>query len=281
MLVRFGILFVETERRTKGNRDLFSHKIHTVTAFRNPVFNLKPGVDLNEIGCCIHIHQEFDRCQRIIIHMLDQLDRILFEFAAKFIGHARPGRRGNFDQFLMISLDRAVPFIKSKNIAVLIGGNLNFNMTHVGQQSFHEQFGIAERRLGKCRGLDKSGFKFFFGIYFVDSPAATAAFSFKHDRITDFLGKETCLFQRNGTFRTRNDRNIQFNGQFTDGNFVAQKPHGIMGWADKMNTGFFTFQGKSVILRSKPPTGVNGNNSAFFGFFNNKVNIKIRGRIFS
>jgi hypothetical protein len=89
----------------------------------------------------------------VVAHGLDQLARIFLEPVPQLFGHARPGRRRDLDQLLVVALHRAVAFVKGEDVAVLVGDDLDFDVADGGQQALHIQPRVAERRLRQGRGL--------------------------------------------------------------------------------------------------------------------------------
>ena len=175
--------------RTKGHGDLLFHKVDAVAAFGNAVLDLQTGIYFNKIGRSIGGNEEFDRGKRMVAHGAHQTARVILEPVAQGFGHTRPGRRRDFNKFLVVALHGAIAFVKGKHVAVHVGNDLNFNVAHISQEFFNKQARVAKRGLSHGRSLEKGVFQVGFVMNGKNTASAAATLCLEHDGQPDFTDK--------------------------------------------------------------------------------------------
>ena len=276
---RTQVLFAVTQFRTKGHGDLLFHQVDAVAAFGDAVFHLQTGVDFDHVGRAVGRDQEFHRGQGVVTHGAHQATGVVLELFAQLAGHARPGRRRDLDELLMVALHGAVAFVKGKDIAVHVGDDLDLDVAHIGQELFHEQARIAEGGLGHGGGLEEGVFQLGFIVDGEDTAATAAAFGLEHDGQTDLGDQLTGGGDVHGPVRTGHHGDAQLAGHGAGLHFVAQQVHGFGSGTDKGDTGFLAALGETGVLRGKAPAGVDTDNAALAGFVDDAVNIQVSAGI--
>jgi len=139
-----GILIGQTQFSSEGDRNLFFHQINAVTAFGDTMLHLQPCIGLDQIGIKVLVDEELHCGQGVVSNLFNKSGCIILETFTQFNSHTGPGRRGDLHKFLVITLNSAVTFVKGEHIPVLVGNNLDFNVSDGYQQAFNIQAGIAK-----------------------------------------------------------------------------------------------------------------------------------------
>ena len=273
------IFFAIAQLRPESHGDLLFHQVDAVTAFGNAVLDLEAGVHFDQIRRPVRRDQKFHRGQRMVTHGAHQAAGVILEALAQFAGHARPGRRRDFDQFLMVALHGAVAFIESEDVAVHVGDDLDFNVAHAAQKFFHKKARIAEGGLSHGRGLEKGVFQFGFIMNGENAPATAAAFGLEHDGQAYFADQAAGRGDVHRAFGTGHHRNAQLAGHLARLDLVAQQVHGLGRGADEGDAGFLAALRKARVLGGKAPAGVNAHHTALLGQVDDSVNVQIGARL--
>ena len=271
--------FAVAQFRAKGHGDLLFHKVNAVAAFGDAVFNLQTGINFNKVRRTVRRNEEFDRGKGMVAHGAHKAAGIILEPVAQVLGHARPGRRRDFNEFLVVALHGAIAFVKGEHVAVHVGNDLNLNVAHIGKELFHKQARIAKRSLSHGGSLEKGVFQISLVMNGKNTATAAAPFCLEHDGQPDLVDKLAGGRNIHGSFRAGHNRNAQFASHFSSLNLVAQEVHGLGCRADKGDARLFAALRKARVLGSKPPAGVNADYATLFGFVDNAVNIQIRAGV--
>ena len=133
---------VDVDPLAQRHRDLQRHDVDTGHHLGDGVFDLQPGVHLQEEEVAVLVDDAFDRAGVHVPGLLRQGDRRLGELGAGRVGDDR-GRR-LLDQLLMAALHRAVPFAQEDDGPVGVGDDLRFDVVRVFHEPFQEHLGPAE-----------------------------------------------------------------------------------------------------------------------------------------
>ena len=269
------IFFAVTQLCAEGHGNLLFHQVNAVATLGNAVLHLQAGVHLNEVGRAVRHNQELHRSQGVIPHGLDQPTSVVLELFPQVAGNARPGRRGDFNELLVVALHGTVAFVKGEYVAVHVGNDLNLNVPHVGQKFFHKQPWVAKGSLGHGGSLEKGVFQLRFLMNGKNASAAAAAFGLEHDGQADFGNNLAGRFHIHSAVRAGHHGNAQLAGHLPGLHLVAQQVHGLGGSADKGNAGLFAALRKARVFRGKTPAGVDAYHAALFGLVDNAVNIQV------
>src|SRR5688572_20773637 len=110
-----------------------------------------------------------------------------------------------------------------RDVAMVIGYDLYFDMLWLLYKFFEENSGIAKRFQGFVTGFKKSFLQFFVRADHAHTTTATARSSFQHDRITDAVGFDFSRFEIYQILLiTLYNWNVAFSGYFFGGNFIAE-----------------------------------------------------------
>ena len=110
-----------------GDENLRANEIDAGDLFSDGVFDLDSGVHLDkEPFFSVEVIKEFDRARVIVADFLGDAHGGIAEFFANSGIEADAG--GNFDDFLVAALDRAIAFMQMKDMAVAIAEDLDFDV---------------------------------------------------------------------------------------------------------------------------------------------------------
>ena len=108
------------------------------------MLDLQTRVHLDHVGLARFGHEELHGGNRVISHSQHQAAGIVFKLCAQFGRHAAPRRRRDFEELLVVALNRAVAFVKGKHIAPAVSDHLNFDVVNLGEVFFNEEPGVAK-----------------------------------------------------------------------------------------------------------------------------------------
>ena len=128
----------------EGDSDHFFDQVDAVAAFGNAVLDLQTRVHLDHVGFARFGHEELHGGNRVIPHSQHEPAGIVFELCAQFWRHAAPRRRRDFEELLVVALNRAVAFVKGKHIAPAVSDHLNFDVVNLGEVFFNEEPRVAK-----------------------------------------------------------------------------------------------------------------------------------------
>ena len=144
------------QRLALGDANLQRHQIEPGDHLGHRVFNLQPGVHLEEIERAALLEQELHRAGTAVIDAARSLDRRRTHARTQLIVHHRTRRF--LDHLLMTTLHRAVALAEVQGVAVAVGKHLEFDMARAHDGFFEDQFRGAEgvQRLGS-RAAKRAG----------------------------------------------------------------------------------------------------------------------------
>src|SRR5210317_758968 len=154
----YGQVFLG-ERQTFAGSDTQLPLDHVLSGHHlgDGMFNLQASVHLHEIEATICIKQELYSPCTDVTNRLGGIHSSSPHQAAQML--IQPGGGGLFNDLLMPTLDRAVPFKEVYDIALIISKDLNFNVTWSFEIFLQQDVIIAESRgsfaLGPFEGFDK------------------------------------------------------------------------------------------------------------------------------
>ena len=165
--------------------DLLLHEVVIDYFFRDGMLHLNTGVHFHEVEVTVFVDQEFYRSNSFVLHGFCSLDGSLSHFLAQFIGHERRGRF--FYQLLVATLNRTVALTEVACLAVLVAGNLYFDVTWFFHEFFHVHAIVTEGSQSFATGF----FPCIAHVVVVFANAHTlttaACGSFHHDRVFDLV----------------------------------------------------------------------------------------------
>src|SRR5205807_10283649 len=118
--------------------------------------HLDARVHLDEVTPPLLVHGKFDRAGIVIADLAEGLADELSDFLSKLGSY--PHRRRLFEQLLVASLNRALAFSQTDNVAVLVAQHLEFDVARVLDVLLEIKIAVAEGgrglrlRLTKKRG---------------------------------------------------------------------------------------------------------------------------------
>ncbi len=159
MISGVDLVLGDAEPFAGSNADLFAHQVHAADHLGHRMFDLEPGIHLDEVEFAIFI-KELDRAGAAVPLVGHRLADDLAHVRALLGGN--DGRGRFLDHLLVAALDRTVALAEVDRIAVAVAEHLEFDMLRVGEIFFHVDGGIAKRCRGFRRGLRHQAFKLVF-----------------------------------------------------------------------------------------------------------------------
>src|SRR5258708_7624018 len=136
----------QRERLTHRHRDTLFHQVNSGDHLGHAVFDLDPGIHLDEVKLAGAREQEFDRADVRISDNVCGANRRLAHLLAQPRGKNRTRRL--LDHLLMPPLYRAVAFAEMNRHAMIVGKNLELNVARAFEIFLEIHLARAERRLG-------------------------------------------------------------------------------------------------------------------------------------
>ena len=143
------VLLAHRQRLALRDANLFAHQVKAGDHLRHGMFDLKPGVHLDEVEFAI-FPQELDRARAAIAHVGHRLRAGAADAFA--LGRRQDGR-GRFLQHLLVAaLERAVALAQVDGVAIAVAEHLDFDVARIAEIFFDIDGGIAKRslRLAAC-----------------------------------------------------------------------------------------------------------------------------------
>ena len=169
--------------RPLATRILLLHDVDAGDALGDGVLHLQAGVHFHEIELVVRIEQELDRAGVDVAHRLGRFHRQVADVAALRFAQLRRG--GDFDQFLVAALDRAVALEQVDHVAEGVADDLHLDVLGVDHALFQEHFRLAECFAGFGYHAVVVGNQFGFAVAAADAAPAAAVGGFEHHRIAD------------------------------------------------------------------------------------------------
>lgn len=124
------------------DKNLLLNQIDASDLFRDGMFNLKPGVHLEEIKVLVFVHEELNRSGRVVFATPSQCDSLLSHFLACQGIHYRAGRF--FDDFLVPALNRTFALRHIDVVSMKITENLELNVSGRLNVLFYKNSSVSE-----------------------------------------------------------------------------------------------------------------------------------------
>ncbi len=133
-----------------GDANLLAHQVDVRNHFGHRMFDLKPGVHLDEIEFAVLV-EEFDRAGAAIAHVGHRPGNDAAHMGALFGGDDRGGCL--LDHLLVATLDRTVALAKMDRLTRAVTEYLEFDMLGIAKIFFHVDGRVAEGGIGLRRSL--------------------------------------------------------------------------------------------------------------------------------
>jgi hypothetical protein len=243
------------------------------------MFDLKPGVHLDEIELAVLV-QKLEGSRAAVTDLAAGLGAAQADLVDQLGRNTES--RPLLDDFLVPALHRAVAFAEIDRITVLIGQDLDFDMTRLQQELLHIDRAIAERGQGLAprhgHGIDE------LSLAWHDTHATPAATTSRldDDRIADRTrhARDLVRILGQGPIRTwHHGHACLFHGGL-GGNLVAHQTDRVGLGTDEDEAGTFDLLGKICVLREKSVAWMNGLSIGDFGgrYQRRDVQIALRRR---
>ena len=119
-----------------------------------------------DLHACVHLDEkevlavgvveELDGAGVDVLQVAHQVESGLVQARTHCVG--QHVARALFDDLLVAPLDRAIALTQVQRVAGVVAKNLHFDMTCVGDEAFHVERPVAERRAGLARCALERGF---------------------------------------------------------------------------------------------------------------------------
>ena len=219
---------------TGRNPNLGLNNVNSRNQLGDRVFNLNPGIDLNEVEL-VRGFQKFNRGSVLVVDALHQFNRHVADFRPPFRAQDHTG--GKFNYLLMTALNGAVPFKEVHDVPVFIGDHLHLDVFGLLDILFDVHLTGAKRLEGFVTGLVKFISQLLVIIDNSHSTAATTISSLNHNRVAILVGKGPHLLDiLDVTGKARNWLKTRFNRNLLCLQLVAKHPQVFRLRADKFQT---------------------------------------------
>ncbi|VVN48501.1 hypothetical protein PS639_06045 [Pseudomonas fluorescens] len=235
------------QRFTARHANLPGHQVEAGDGFGDRVFDLQAGVHLHEEELAAGIQQKFHGTGTDVPDGLGRTHRGFAHGTPQFRAQARGGCF--LDDFLMPTLNRAVPFIEVQAVAVLVGEHLDFHMARFEQVFLHQHPRIAERGLRFTLGRGQGFGELADLLDHFHAFAAAARRGLEQHRVADaFAGVAEGLEVLGFAVIARHQRHASGFHQGFGRGFTAHGVDGRGGWAKEDQAGGFDSAGEPGVL---------------------------------
>ncbi len=253
------------------------HPFHQIDAgglFGDAMFNLQPGIDLEEIevpgGGII---DEFHCAGALIAHTCHQPSGGVQKLDTDLVREIR--RRRLFDHLLIAPLRRTVAFAQSDDPAFAVAKDLRLDMATGGDIFLQKQSGIGEIVLRQSEGpLEQLG-QLAFMAAALQPDTATAGGALDHQRVADTGGLHAGLLQRCDQAAAGRQRHPDRLGLGAGGMFETEQPHLLRRRTDEHQPGAGAMFGEIGIFRQEAIAGMDGFGTAIEGSLNDGIALQI------
>ena len=241
------------------------------------VFDLDPGIHFDEepfIG--IHIDEEFHGASVLITDLAAQLDGSFTELTHDL--WIEIDGRGDFDDFLVSSLNGAISLMEVHNIAVFVAEDLHFDVFGASDKAFEENGGVAKSDAGFVLGFLQEWEQL--GLITDHSHAASTPTEggFDDERKADVFGK---LFGEGGIgdriLGAWNGGNADLFGDEAGGGLVAHHFEVLDTGADKGDASVGAGAGKGGVFRKETVAGMDIVDASFFCDVDDAWDVEVGG----
>ena len=170
------------------------------------MLHLNAGIHLHKIEFSRLFQKKFNGSGIHIMSCFCGFHSSHSHLVSQFFGHCHG--RGFLDHFLMVSLDRTIPFSKMNHISLTVCKDLKFNVSWVLHKVLNVHSSIPKCNLGFLLCGEKCQFKFLWGKGCTHAFPAASKGCFYDDRITNSVCFScSCLHIQNSLCGSRNYRN--------------------------------------------------------------------------
>ncbi|KAF1056957.1 MAG: hypothetical protein GAK44_00036 [Pseudomonas delhiensis] len=230
-----GLAQVEVgEAGAAGQAQLRLYQVEAGDGFGHGVLDLDARVGLHEKEvAAVLVEEEFEGAQAAVVHCARQAQRGVEHGAAQAWVEGRAG--GDFQQFLMTSLQRTVTLPQVADLAAAIADHLHFDMPRAFDQALDIQVAVAKggARFGLATGV---GRRDLVGLaHGAHAPPATAGQGLDHHSGAAGQAAEEGLglLQRGGLLGAAGQGQAVLGGQAARAGLVAEQGEGVRRRADE------------------------------------------------
>lgn len=238
-----------------GDEDLFFDEVEVEEFFGHGVFYLDAGIHFHEIEVAVFVEEEFDGAEAFVADGFACFDSGFAHLLAEFFGQYRGG--GFFEEFLVASLDGTIAFAEVDDIAVLVAGDLDFDVSRLFDVFFDVEAAISEGGLSFLLCDIPLVFELVGGVDDAHAFSSTAGGGFEDDGIANFFGDGFGLFKAfDHAFRAGDDGHAGFLHGLLSSGLVAHLLDHLWSGADKFYTVIAADFGKFGVFGEKSVPGV-------------------------
>lgn len=242
-----------SEGHTSSDLNLSSDDVNTGNFFGNGVLDLDTRVDLNEVVAVLLVDEEFGCTGVTVFDRFSELEGVRQNGLSD--GFLEMGRRSDFDDLLVTSLDGTVSFKEVDAVTLTIGKKLDFNVSGSVKESLDEDSTVTKSTLG----LTDSSLKALFETLLVPNDSHTSSTT-THGSLDD--DGESILLDKLGSLVVRfdrarstgNDRNTSLNGKSSSLGLVTKGIDSLRAGTNEGDTSIFNLLGELGILRKEAIT---------------------------
>src|SRR5919106_4130775 len=244
------------ERLAGGNSDLLADDVETGHGLGDRVLDLHAGVHLEEVVRPVGCEEPLDRPGGAIPDCGSRFDRDASDAFPELRVDCR--RRRFLHELLVTSLDRAVPFSKVDDVAVVVREDLNLDVPRIVEVALEVHRRIREIRLSlAARGLVRP-VDLVAGARDLETLAPATRRGLERDRIPDLLGRRPRLTDVDrGLGRPRDDRHARTQHLFPRGELRPHRLDRLRWRPDPNETRLQHAAGEGGVLREEAVAGVN------------------------
>ncbi len=258
----------------KREIDHLADQIDAVDLLGHRVFDLEPGVHLEEVEIFVTIDQELHRPHRLVSGTANDGQSRLAE-APPQLGRDH-WRRALLHHLLVAALDRALAFAEVDRIAVPVCGHLDLDVTGAHDEPFDIDPIVAEVRPSLGSGAFKGSREFIAIVDLAHSLAAAAGHRLEQNRQPVLIDKRLELgdvFE--GLHHSGNQGHPGFDGELAALGLRTHQPDGGGRRSDPRQPRGLDPFGKIGVLGEEPISGVNEVGSTQPGRFEQAIDIEI------
>lgn len=123
--------------------DLRLHDVHVCHFLGHGMLDLDPWVDFDEVVIAIWIDKKLHRPSVPVVRERSEADSVIEQNLTEI---SKVRRRGDFDDFLVPTLDAAISLEKVKDVALPVANDLNLDVPWCLDEALDEDSAVAKRR---------------------------------------------------------------------------------------------------------------------------------------